>query len=344
MFLNLVAPPFTLFSLCFFLPPYLFFQSFLSIFHCFFSENVAGKVVLITGASSGIGEHLAYEYAKKGACLALAARRENKLQEVADRAREIGSPDVMVIRADVSKVEDCKRLVDEVVQHFGRLDHLVNNAGVMSVCLFEESSNINDFRLVMDTNFWGSVYTTHFAIPHLRHSKGKIVALSSSASWLPAPRLSIYNASKAAMLALYETLRVEFGQDIKITIVTPGFIESELTQGKVLLKEDKMEVDQELRDVQVSTIPVGTVTGCAKAIVKSACRGDRYLTQPSWFKVTYWWKMLWPEALELGFRLMHLTQPGTPPTEAGGKKILDFTGAKKALYPKTIQSSEIKTD
>ncbi|XVF08667.1 hypothetical protein REPUB_Repub07fG0022500 [Reevesia pubescens] len=344
-FLNIVAPSLTFFSLCFCLPPYYLFKFFLSILSSIFSENLAGKVVLITGASSGIGEHLAYEYGRRGARLALTARREKSLQEVADRARDLGSPDVITIRADVSKVDDCKRLVEETVNHFGRLDHLVNNAGITSVCMFEEAPpDMTNFRAVMDINFWGSVYTTRFAVPHLRNSKGKIVAMSSAASWLNDPRMSVYSASKAALAAFFDTLRIELGNDVKITVVTPGYIESEITKGKFLIKEGKMEVEQDMRDVQVSAIPVLSVGECARAIVNSTCRGDRYLTQPSWFSVTYLWKLFFPEVIEWGCRLFYFSRPGAPYQEAPSKKILDLAGAKNVLYPSTIQSPDIKTD
>ncbi|CAN6718243.1 unnamed protein product [Malus baccata var. baccata] len=343
-FLNLVAPPFTFFSLCVFLPAFYLFKSFSYVLSSIFSENLQGKVVVITGASSGIGEHLAYEYAKRGARLALVGRRENALREVVDRASDFGSPDVLMIRADVSKVEDCKRIVDDTMNHYGRLDHLVNNAGITLLSILEDATDITNFRTIMDTNFWGSVYTTHFALPHLKSSKGKIVVLSSSASWLPIPRQSIYNASKAALLSMYETLRIEFGPDIQITIVTPGFTESELTQGKFLMSEGKMTVDQDLRDAQVSATPVAKVEGCAKSIVNSACRGDRYLTEPAWFRVTYLWKVFCPELLEWGYRLIYMNRAGSSARDAPSKKILDYTGGKNVLYPESLHTPEVKTD
>ncbi|OMO49594.1 Short-chain dehydrogenase/reductase SDR [Corchorus olitorius] len=344
-FLNISAPPFTFFSFLFFLPPYYLFKSFLSILRSIFSENVAGKVVIITGASSGIGEYLAYEYGRRGARLALTARREKSLHEVADRARDLGSPEVITIRADVSKIDDCRRLVDDTVNHFGRLDHLVNNAGMTSVVMFEEAPpDMTNFRAVMETNFWGSVYTTRFAIPHLRNSGGKIIVMSSASSWMTEPRTSVYNASKAAMSAFFDSLRVEFGSDIGITIATPGYIESELTTGKFLQREGQLEVQQDLRDTQVSLMPVGSVSGCARAIVNGACRGDRYVTQPSWFSVTYLWKMFFPEVIEWSYRLFSLPSPGRPPHESINKRVMDFTGAKKVLYPSTIQSPDVKTE
>ncbi|OMO84173.1 Short-chain dehydrogenase/reductase SDR [Corchorus capsularis] len=343
-FLNLSAPPFTFFSFLFFLPPYYLFKSFLSILRSIFSENVAGKVVIITGASSGIGEYLAYEYGRRGARLALTARREKSLHEVADRARDLGSPDVITIRADVSNIEDCRRLVNDTVNHFGRLDHLVNNAGMTSVVMFEDSPpDMTNFRALMDTNFWGSVYTTRFALPHLKNSRGKIVVMSSSSSWMNEPRASGYSASKAALSAFFESLRVEIGSDVGITIVTPGFIESEATKGKFLQEGGELEVQQALRDAQVSFTPVGSVSGCARAIVNSACRGDRYLTQPFWFGVTYLWKAFFPEVIELGYRIFALPSPETPHHEALSKRIMDFPGAKEVLYPSSIQSPDVKT-
>ncbi|MED6121635.1 hypothetical protein PIB30_032072 [Stylosanthes scabra] len=343
-FLNLVAPPFTFFLLCLFLPPYWAVKFVVSTVSWLVSENVAGKVVHITGASSGIGEYLAYEYAKRGARLALSARREASLRQVADTARHLGSPDVIVIRADVSKPEDCMRLIDQTVNHFGRLDHLVNNAAISVATLFEETPDISNLRPIMETNFWGSVYTTRYALAHLRKSRGKIVVMSSADSWMPAPRRHIYNASKAALVSLYETLRVEVGSEVGITIVTPGYIESELTKGKFLSAQGKVEVDEDMRDVEVSAMPVGSVSGCAKSIIDSTLRGDRYLTVPAWFRMTYLIKLLCPELLEWTFRLLYLTAPGTPTSEALSKKILDATGAKNLLYPSSIQSPDVKTD
>ncbi|GAB2289374.1 hypothetical protein Dimus_023681 [Dionaea muscipula] len=341
--LNIVAPPFTFIALCMLLPPLHAFRSLLTLLSNILLEDVAGKVVLVTGASSGIGEHVAYEYAKRGACLVLAARREKGLRQVADTCLDLGSPDVIVVPSDVANYDDCRIMVDAAVRHFGRLDHLVNNAGISTVSMLEDYDHVNKARPIMDVNFWGSVYTTWFAIPHLRNTRGKIIAMSSSAAWLPAPRMSIYNASKAALLQLYETLRVELGPEIKITIATPGFIESELTKGKFLSKEGPMTVDQEMRDVQVNVIPVGSAEGCAKSIVDGACRGDRYVTDPAWFRITYYWQVFCPDLVEWAYRLLYL---GDSPRDVLGKKILDLTGLQSLLYPSAIQApaAEIKTE
>ncbi|KAL9660416.1 hypothetical protein QQ045_025230 [Rhodiola kirilowii] len=342
--LNLVAIPFSIFWLCLIVPPYAFFKLCFSALGSLFKEDVAGKVVIITGASSGIGEHVAYEYARKGACLVLVARRENSLREVAANAAQIGSPDVITVCADVAKHDDCKRVINDTMSRYGRLDHLVNNAGVSHPNFLEEVSNIEEMRPIMDVNFWGAVYMTRLAIPHLRNTRGKIAVISSAAAWLPLPRHTFYNASKAALIALFETLRVEVGQDISITIVTPGWVESEMTQGKYMLSGGEMRVDQELRDVQVSASPVLSVHRAAKAIVDSVARGDRYLTEPAWFRAAYFWKMFCPEIVEWVYHFMFLSSPGSSSKDTPSKKILDFTGAKKLFYPETILTPEVKTD
>ncbi|XP_030971182.1 11-beta-hydroxysteroid dehydrogenase-like 2 isoform X1 [Quercus lobata] len=298
-FLNIVLLPITLTVLLLFMPPFLFLKFLWSFKRSIYRENVADKVILITGASSGIGEYVAYEYAKRGALLALVARREDRLQAVADRSRKLGSPEVVVVRADVSKVEECKQFVDEIVNYFGRLDHLVNNAGVVQIRLFEVFTQFSNIASVMDINFWGLVYSTHYAVPHLRKSKGKIVVIASTAAWLGAPGLSFYNASKAALISFFETLRTEFGQDIGITIVSPGKIESEITQGEFFLQ------------AQANWIPTETTEGCAKAILDSTCSGDMYLTEPSWMKAGFWVKTVCPEVFEWCFHSLFVNWPWT---------------------------------
>ncbi|GAB2221378.1 hypothetical protein Drorol1_Dr00012554 [Drosera rotundifolia] len=118
-FVDLVAFALGILLLCLLLPPFLIIKFFTFIYGFFRVEDVTGKVILITGASSGNGEHLAYAYARRGACLALAARRENRLLEVAHKARKLGSLKVLIITADVSNVDDCERIVNQTINHFG---------------------------------------------------------------------------------------------------------------------------------------------------------------------------------------------------------------------------------
>ncbi|XP_030968007.1 11-beta-hydroxysteroid dehydrogenase-like 2 isoform X2 [Quercus lobata] len=266
-FLNIVLLPITLTVLLLFMPPFLFLKFLWSLKRSIYRENVAAKVILITGASSGIGEYVAYEYAKRGARLALVARREDRLQAVADRARKLGSPEVVVVRADVSKVEECKQFVNEIVNYFGRLDHLVNNAGVSQICLFEVFTQFSDIASIM--------------------------------------------ASKAALISFFETLRTEFGQDIGITIVTPGIIESEMIQRFSQQNKKEMTQGEFFSEVQANWIPTETTEGCAKAILDSTCNGDMYLTEPSWMKAGFWVKTLCPEVFEWCVHSLFVIWPWT---------------------------------
>lgn len=94
----------------------------------------------------------------------------------------------------------------------------------------------------------------------------------------------------------------------------------------------------------MSATPIRTVSGCAKAIVNSACRGDKYLTDPAWFRMTWLWKVFCPDVLEWCYRLLQMTRPGEPAAGAPSKKVLDMTGGKKVLYPETVQTPELKKE
>ncbi|PIA51028.1 hypothetical protein AQUCO_01100090v1 [Aquilegia coerulea] len=314
--MDIVLPPLLLIFVLMVLPPYVIYKLVITIIRMFTVEDLSGKVVLITGASSGIGEQMAYEYARKGARLALVARREKKLQEVVEKAREFGSPDAIVICADVSISNDCKRFVEETVNHFGRLDHLVNNAGINTAFYFEESEDISSSIPVMDINFWGSVYPTSFALPHLKSTKGKIVVIGSASAWLYGPCLSIYGASKAALENFYQTLRVELGSSVKITIASPGFIESEINQGKYLAADGTVQVDKEKIDAIIGSFPVKSAMDCAKNIVNGVRRGDRYVIDPSWLRFVYVTKVLIPEVAEWFFRVLFVLKPKTTTVNA----------------------------
>ncbi|CAN6995539.1 unnamed protein product [Brassica oleracea var. botrytis] len=174
--------------------------------------------------------------------------------------------------ADVSKLHDCERFIQAAVLHLGRLDHLVTNAGVAPLYLFEDIDDLSMAMPAMDINFWGSVYCTFFASSYLKKSRGKI---ASGCGYIASPRLSFYCASKAAVIAFYETLRIEFGSKVGVTIVAPGVVDSEMTQGKFMTKNGQFIVDKELRDVHISLLPVESAERCAKAILRSKERVQR---------------------------------------------------------------------
>ncbi|KAJ4818753.1 11-beta-hydroxysteroid dehydrogenase 1B [Rhynchospora pubera] len=301
--------------------------------------DLKGKIVLITGASSGIGEQLAYQYAKRGACMALVARREDALKAVAKASLSLGAPDVITLVADISDPEESKRVVDQTVAHFGKLDHLLANAGIWGTCLFEEITNITAFTKMMDVNFWGAVYPTYYALPHLKASKGNIIVTTSVAGRVPTARMSFYNASKAAMIRFYETLRSEVGSQIKITILMPGYVVSELTKGKALQKGGQVEINEDARDIQVGLFPVGQTEKLAQIAIDSACRGEEYVTWPDWYKPFHLLMSLAPEVLNWYSNTFYMTQSDEKQSILI-KRILEATGAKRYLYPNSILSAK----
>ncbi|XP_077227495.1 11-beta-hydroxysteroid dehydrogenase-like 2 [Tasmannia lanceolata] len=342
MVFTIFLPPIVVILLVLFFPFYLLFKLFNTLIALFFAENMSDKVVLITGASGGIGEHMAYQYAKRGASLVLVARREQALREVADKAKRLGSPGVLVAPADVSKPEDCKKIVEKAVSHFGKLNHLVANAGITSYRLFEKFTDITDTTQIMDVNFWGSVYPTYHAIPHLRKSRGKIVVIASVGGWVPSPRLTIYSASKAALIRFYETLRSEVGSDIKITIATPGYIETDMSNGKSVILAGKpqsgAQVQKIPQDILKGLIPIGTAEECAKVIVGGACKGARYVTWPSWYGISYMIMFFVPDVF---FWLISISKLGNPRRKAPRSEHLN--GDTKS-NPASNQMSDIKME
>ncbi|KAG0533128.1 hypothetical protein BDA96_04G166000 [Sorghum bicolor] len=304
-------------------------------------EDLRGKVVLITGASSGIGEELAYQYAKKGACLSLVARRKQALEGVAAAALERGAPDVLVIPADVSDAEQSRRAVEATVAHFGKLNHLVANAGVWSSCFFDEVTNITGFNKMMDVNFWGSVYPTYYALPHLKASKGKLIVSSSTAATAPTSRMTLYNASKAAQLRFYETLRSELGSEVGVTILTAGFVESEMTKGKAIQKDGNVAIDLEARDVQIGVFTVARVEKLCKVALDGIQRGDWYVTWPSLYRPIPLIACLAPEVLTWQSYALYNAKQGKPPLS---QRMLDATGAKRFYPPSLRHHQGIKTE
>jgi short-subunit dehydrogenase len=186
-----------------------------------------GKVVLITGASSGIGKALAYKFAKEGSRVMLAARNGEKLKRIVDDIKEKGGEAAYCI-ADVKDENDCKGMVLSTVVRFGGVDVLINNAGISMRALFKDLE-LNVLKTLMDVNFWGAVYSTKHAFPYILKSKGSIVAISSIAGLTGLPARSGYSSSKFALRGFMETLRVEnLKTGVHVLMVYPGFTASNI--------------------------------------------------------------------------------------------------------------------
>ena len=187
-----------------------------------------GKAVVVTGASSGIGRALCLALAPQRPRLVLAARDAVRLEEVATECRAAGA-EVLVVPTDVTSTEGCRRLVDRTVETFGALDVLVNNAGASMMARFDEIEDLSVFGRLMDVNYLGSVYPTHYALPHLRKSRGHIVVMASLAGLTGVPTRTGYAASKHAVFGFFDSLRIELeGTGVDVTIVAPYFVLSEI--------------------------------------------------------------------------------------------------------------------
>lgn len=180
------------------------------------------QVVIITGASSGIGKACAWIFSEKGARVVLAARNKEKLHDIAGQLQSLNRQ-VLPVQTDVSRQEDCKNLIDKTLEHFGRIDVLVNNAGISMRGLFQDTS-LDVLHKLMNTNFWGTVYCTHYALPHILKNKGSVVGISSIGGFQGLPGRTGYSSSKFAMHGFLETLRVEHLKNgLHVMIAAPGF-------------------------------------------------------------------------------------------------------------------------
>lgn len=191
------------------------------------SSAFAGKVVLVTGASSGIGAELSRQFAAAGARVVLASRDINKLEEVAAACRKLGG-DAHVVLLDVTVEESCRDAIEQTVGHFGKLDILVNNAGLRSHARLDEITDLSVYDTIMRVNYLGAVWCTAYALPHLKKSKGQVVAIASLQSWAGVPTRSAYSASKHAMMGFFDSIRIELEDDgISVTVIFPSFVYSE---------------------------------------------------------------------------------------------------------------------
>ncbi len=232
---------------------------------------LAGNVMLITGASSGIGAELARQCADAGARLALVARDTARLSAVAAECRTRGA-EVEILSGDVSVQADCERIVNSTVAHFGRLDTLVNNAGVGANGRLDEVTDFSIYDTLMRVNYLGSVWCTGFALPHLKASRGRIVAVASLTALTGVPRRTAYASTKHAMAGFFDSLRIELrGSGVSVTVIYPGFVVSEINQ-------HALRPDGQPYGAPASSVPLpGTMptSACCRLIVRAIVRRDR---------------------------------------------------------------------
>ena len=212
-------------------------------------QSLKDKVVIITGASSGIGLACAKELFEQGAKLVLAARNIEAIEKLAQESNT-DAKHAIAVKTDVTIQEDCKHLIDAAIEAFGRIDILINNAGISMRASFADV-DVDVLKRLMDVNFWGTVYCTKYAFPYLLKSKGSLVGISSVAGIHGLPGRTGYSASKFAMHGLLETIRVEnLKTGLHVMIAIPTFTASNVrfsaltadgsTQGETPRDEGKM--------------------------------------------------------------------------------------------------------
>ena len=197
--------------------------------HTYFKD----KVIIITGASSGIGLATARLFAGMGAKLSLAARSIDRLESLASELTDDRSR-ILCVRTDVSVEEDCRRLIEETVRRFGKIDILINNAGISMRAPFLDV-NMEVIKKLMNVNFWGTVYCTKYALPEILKSKGSIAGIISTAGYVAIPGRTGYVTSKYAIRGFLETLRIEHLNDgINILVFAPGYTASNVRNAALL--------------------------------------------------------------------------------------------------------------
>lgn len=226
------------------------------------------KVVIITGASSGIGRALAKEFAAKGAKLSLGARRTELLEEL---KQELAGTEILITQTDVSKEDDCKNLIEATIKRYGGIDVLINNAGISMRALFEEVE-LNVIRQLMDVNFYGTVYCSKYALPYLLKTKGSLVGVISIAGYVGLPGRTGYSASKFAIRGFLDTIRIEnLKKGLHVLVAAPGFTASEVR--KVALTNDGSQQGETPRDES----KMMSAEECARHIVKAVEKRKREL-------------------------------------------------------------------
>jgi len=247
------------------------------------------KTVIVTGASSGIGRALALRLADEGAWLTLAARNAQRLDSLAEECQQRGGK-ALAIPTDVADESQCRALVQRTQEMYGRIDTLVNNAGIDVVGKLEDLPDLSLFKQVIAVNFYGTVYCTYYALPYLKETRGRIVNMSSLGGMLAIPFNTSYVASKFAVIGFSDSLRMEVEQaGVSVTAICPSLVVTEFHEryldkdghskgpaGRAIYTEQTMTADQ-----------------CAQIVVRAARRRKRQVVmQPG--PPALWLKLIAP--------------------------------------------------
>jgi len=255
-------------------------------------DTLAGRTVLITGASTGIGRALALELAHRGARLALNARDSERLGETASACAAAGT-EVLALPGDVTRPEDCRSVVARTAERFRGLDALVNNAGMTMWARFDALADLAPLERLLAVNYLGAAHMTAAALPYLKNSRGLIVAVASIAGLTGVPERTGYAASKHAMVGFFESLRIELrGSGVDVTIVAPDFVRSELHKGA--LGAD----GRPLGSTPMDEPHIMTSEQCAHLIVGAIAKRQRLLITSRRGRLGRWARLVAPALVD----------------------------------------------
>lgn len=244
-------------------------------------NSLSDKVIIVTGASSGIGKACALEFANRNATVVLAARNEEQLNEVEYEIKSKNGTSFSV-KTDVRQEADCKNLIKRTVEKFGKIDMLINNAGISMRANFNDLS-IDVIKEVMDTNFYGAVYCTKFALPYLLEQKGLVIGVSSISGLTPLPGRTGYCASKYALDGFLNTLRIEnMKKGLRVLIVHPGFTSSNIRKNALNKDNNRQAKSPRNEEKMMSAEEV------ARKIAEAAIRDKRELILTKQGKSIVW--------------------------------------------------------
>lgn len=261
------------------------------------------KVVVITGGTSGIGKALAIASLNSGAKVAVCGRKPETLQAL---EKEIASGNLYTFTADVSKEEDCKNFIDHVIARLGKIDVLINNAGISMRALFKDV-DLKVLKQLMDINFWGTVYCTKYALPSILANKGTIVGVSSIAGYRGLPARTGYSSSKFAMQGFLESLRTEtLHTGINVMWVCPGFTASNI-RNTALNEDGQYQAETPLNEGKLMS-----AEAVAGHILKAIRKRKRTLVLTGQGRLTVLLSKLFPGWLD-GMVYNHFKkEPGSP--------------------------------
>jgi short-subunit dehydrogenase len=256
------------------------------------TQTFSGKTVLITGGSAGIGRALALELAGEQAHLALNGRDPTHLAQAAAACRARGAQ-VLCVPGDVGEASECARIVEQTVAHFGALDVLVNNAGMTMWSRFDAVSDLSVYARLLTVNYLSAVLVTAAALPHLKRSRGLIVAVASIAGLTGVPERTGYAASKHAMVGFFESLRIELAASgVGVTIVAPDFVVSELHR-RAIGPDGAPRGTTPMQEARIMTSET-----CAQLILAAMRRRQRLLITSRRGRLARWARLLAPAAVD----------------------------------------------